>query len=419
MNHFMSLAEGWRNFRNSSAAQPADASAVFVVGGNLDISLSSALQLADQAGGDLIKVYEIDSLRIFSSCECCIALPLAEVEIMPIVPMTDNPDRADLAAMFRTDGKLFPKPGVSCAEQPASKPSKKKSQASCAEQPANEPSKKKSRRADGLTSIRSPVVLNRAPLFDELLEVLDAEKDGAGVLLFDEIVRTYMFDRLKPTSVRDAVENCFHACSVVRQKHFCRLLQNSDDRASDGWRGLKGIEFTTDDMKIVMNDWRNCPEMWMHEDNLRLLGSKRRQEQHALKKSKFSTYLFELIGNKDLVDLFIRVPIASAEQPAAALRSFMAKWEEHRQSPAHQRAVQKSQQKGAGHKRISQQIWEAKRQLDQAERLSRQVEDATLDFFKLDKSSQALVEDFQTGALKKRLFNVLDARFEKLLADRE
>ena len=97
----------------------------------------------------------------------------------------------------------------------------------------------------------------------------------------------------------------------------------------------------------------------------------------------------------------------------------MAKWEEHRQSPAHQRAVQKSQQKGAGHKRISQQIWEAKRQLDQAERLSRQVEDATLDFFKLDKSSQALVEDFQTGALKKRLFNVLDARFEELLADRE
>ena len=172
-------------------------------------------------------------------------------------------------------------------------------------------------------------------------------------------------------------------------------------------------------MKIVMNDWRNCPEMWMHEDNLRLLPSKRRQEQHALKKSKFSTYLFELIGNKDLVDLFIRVPIASAEQPAAALRSFMAKWEEHRQSPAHQRAVQKSQQKGAGHKRISQQIWEAKRQLDQAERLSRQVEDATLDFFKLDKSSQALVEDFQTGALKKRLFDVLDARFEELLADRE
>ena len=173
MNHFMSLAEGWRNFRNSSAAQPADASAVFVVGGNLDISLSSALQLADQAGGDLIKVYEIDSLRIFSSCECCVALPLAEVETMTIVPMTDNPDRADLASMFRTDGKLFPKPGVSCAEQPASKPSKKKSQASCAEQPANEPSKKKSRRADGLTSIRSPVVLkSRAPLFDELLEVL-------------------------------------------------------------------------------------------------------------------------------------------------------------------------------------------------------------------------------------------------------
>ena len=61
----------------------------------------------------------------------------------------------------------------------------------------------------------------------------------------------------------------------------------------------------------------------------------------------------------------------------------------------------------------------SRRQLDQAERLSRQVEDATLDLFKLDKSSQALVEDFQTGALKKRLFNVLDARFEKLLADRE
>ena len=91
MNHFMSLAEGWRSFRNSSAAQPADASAVFVVGGNLDISLSSALQLADQAGGDLIKVHEIDSLRIFSSCECCVALPLAEVAAS-IVPMTDNPD---------------------------------------------------------------------------------------------------------------------------------------------------------------------------------------------------------------------------------------------------------------------------------------------------------------------------------------
>ena len=69
--------------------------------------------------------------------------------------------------------------------------------------------------------------------------------------------------------------------------------------------------------------------------------------------------------------------------------------------------------------RMSQQIWEAKRQLDQGERLSRQVEDATLDFFQdLDESSQALVEGFQSGALKKRLANILDARFENLLADR-
>ena len=227
-----------------------------------------------------------------------------------------------------------------------------------------------------------------------------------------------MFDKLRPNEVQESFEACLQACEAARQQKLQQLWDAWDERACQGWEQLANIELSDNDMKDVMNTWLHSPEKWMKPWNLAQLPFMKHQDQHQRKKSLFSTYQFQLIGNKDLVQLFIKLPICSAEQPAAVLRSFMANWEVRRQSNEHQAAIQQSQKKAAGQKRMSQQIWHAKGQLDKGQRLYRQVDNGELDFFELDEERQTLVEDYGAGRLWKRLADLLDRRFDELIARR-
>ena len=103
--------------------------------------------------------------------------------------------------------------------------------------------------------------------------------------------------------------------------------------------------FISEDMKLIMNEWRRDPKTWMHEQSLQIVNDiENPQAYHQAVKSKFSTMLFELIGNKALVDLFIRFPICSVEQPASLLKNFVEAWQNVRNTPEAIQAQGSSQQ---------------------------------------------------------------------------
>ena len=67
------------------------------------------------------------------------------------------------------------------------------------------------------------------------------------------------------------------------------------------------------------------------------------QRWHQKTKSSFSVMLFDLFGNKSLVDICIRYPVCSAEQPASILKKFGQAWEDAKDDAELQTARQRSQ----------------------------------------------------------------------------
>jgi hypothetical protein len=82
-----------------------------------------------------------------------------------------------------------------------------------------------------------------------------------------------------------------------------------------------------------------------------------RQEYHLYLKGRFNTFLFQLFGNRSLVEMFVRFPICSAEQPAPLLKSFAQEWHIFRFSPEANRARENSRPNMPGEVRLSQQIY--------------------------------------------------------------
>ena len=74
-----------------------------------------------------------------------------------------------------------------------------------------------------------------------------------------------------------------------------------------------------------MNNWAFDVDSWMVDENVEkfraLVKNRWNSQAQQFAHSRFSTYLFQLIGNKMFVDAIIRVPVTlhdSAEQPVAS-----------------------------------------------------------------------------------------------------
>ena len=102
-------------------------------------------------------------------------------------------------------------------------------------------------------------------------------------------------------------------------RHIQRLAARRDPRALTP----NMLPFSSEDMKEVFNSWRAQPQEWMNAKNLeKRRGLKTKQEKHLFSKGRFNTMLFDIFGNKALVDTLIRIPICSAQRPATVLKAF-------------------------------------------------------------------------------------------------
>ena len=142
--------------------------------------------------------------------------------------------------------------------------------------------------------------------------------------------------------------------------------------------------------------------------------AERRQRAHQLEKSTFSVYQFHLSGCKWLLREFLRLPLvaasikgttSSAAQPA--WRELLAAFEEHKTIEAYRKAVEASKKKEKDHVRLSQRLWEARRNHIQGHNISFRVRAGTVEFTSLSQTQQKLAEDYEAGRSARSLDAVM------------
>ena len=111
---------------------------------------------------------------------------------------------------------------------------------------------------------------------------------------------------------------------------------------------------TSVEMKEMFNDWCADVESWMKPETLEQYWRMKRQKQHQLRKSRFSTFLFHIAGCKFLLTKLIEIPIIAqlsetVGQPAAehveSMLQFFYSYEEHKQTEEYKDAVRQSQKR--------------------------------------------------------------------------
>ena len=98
-----------------------------------------------------------------------------------------------------------------------------------------------------------------------------------------------------------------------RDLHKKRLQRTMDPRVM---RTRHDIQFSDEDMNIIMHEWRSTPDKWMQPRSSQKLQTRSRQQRHQTIKSSFGAMKFQFLGNAALVDHIIRFNLCGAAEPA-------------------------------------------------------------------------------------------------------
>ena len=178
-------------------------------------------------------------------------------------------------------------------------------------------------------------------------------------------------------------------------------------------------EIEEKDMTKMYNDWRWDVDSWMLEQNVekyKELRRRKKSDAQQMAKTSFNSHLFHLSGSRFLLHKLIQLPIIaqcnatssdSAEQPASLMRCINA-MQEHMQSAEYKKAVERSEKKAQGHRRLSKEIWDATWWLAQGKELSMRAQKG--EYYDLCDWQQKLVEDYDGGKLERSLKQLLEQR---------
>ena len=117
--------------------------------------------------------------------------------------------------------------------------------------------------------------------------------------------------------------------------------------------------------------------------------------------------LFELFGNRSLVELFIRFPICSVEQPASLLKNFAEAWQSFRDTQEATRARENSQRNETGEARLSKHIYVLRKRQKRAQWVADWVAEDWNNWYQFSHADQTLwVEHIDRTILRqiRRLF---------------
>jgi len=250
------------------------------------------------------------------------------------------------------------------------------------------------------------------PLYNALLEKLGDSDDAESM---DTLADLFIFDKLKckkphgsaeqpaqssndPYSLGLRVENLLNVTLTQRSQQIARLATRNDPRVESP----DTLVLSRSDMTEVMNEWRKEPQTWMDPASLTLVNAMtKQQDYHQACKRRFSTMLFQLFGNKSLVETFIRIPICSAAQPASVLSTFVKAWHDGKNSPQVETARENSQKQLKP--RLSKQIHELKMKMDRGQWIADWVAADWDNWYHLSVADQHLWVEHDEGNLKRRM----------------
>ena len=112
------------------------------------------------------------------------------------------------------------------------------------------------------------------------------------------------------------------ASDLVQRLEWVLALLSDRRRA---WCSQPDAIFSDDDIKGIMNSWRNFPRLWMDPNKFASYEALVGPKKHNVLKSRFSSMKFQLLGNAALVDYIIRFNLCGAVQPEA-LCAFCKQW---------------------------------------------------------------------------------------------
>ena len=168
----------------------------------------------------------------------------------------------------------------------------------------------------------------------------DASAEAALQELLEKIGRDFLFGKV--ANIAASSDGRFDAAAAPhipeKLEEFLRVVE---EQRANQLRRTPGLAsdaiFTSFHMQEIHKEWMNDYGSWMNAETVqeyeRLRNGRCKgdtQKAHQLRRSAFSAYLFQIIGNKHVLLSGIQRPICSAAQPADAIRRFMDACEQRR-----------------------------------------------------------------------------------------
>ena len=131
------------------------------------------------------------------------------------------------------------------------------------------------------------------------------------------------------------------------------------------------------------------------------------QQYHLECKKRFGTMLFEIFGNKCLVELCVRFPICSAEQPALILRKFAHHWPAFQKSAEAKKAREISQKKTErAAPRLSKQIYGLKQRQEHGKWIADWVNEKPHRWYQLDRKDKDIWHEYNSGYIARQIVDL-------------
>ena len=290
--------------------------------------------------------------------------------------------------------------------RPAPRPEAEASAASSAAQPAQqEPAGNalppRNHRVNAIFGTDDP---SMAPL-QEVLEQIGTQ------FLFGKVAKivassTGCYDLASAPCIVEKLEAFLEIVAEQRSRHLRRHQSLTSDDV-----------FSPEDMQNIHREWMEDHESWMNGEtlnnyNCRLQGTGKgdHQKAHQIRRSAFSAFVFQIIGNKHVALASIQHPICSAAQPADAIQRFMRAWEEEKSSEDYKKRVQISEQLTKERMALKNAAHASRQAFVRGRKIHAAILQGSNQWAALSDRDKTLLDDFTCGTLE-RVRDKCDAAF--------
>ena len=249
--------------------------------------------------------------------------------------------------------------------------------------------------------------------------------------LLEKIAHEFWFNKL--ARIVATSTGCYEAATAMprleKMEAFLEIIQ--EQRALHLRRHPEMAAdsvFGEPDMKEIHETWMKDYESWMNAAKLRAyeeqLASQKRgaqQRAHQMRRSAFSAYLFQVLGNRHILLACIQHPICSAVQPVSpthraaqtvpsSIAGFMKAWEKEKGSAEYQKRREISEKKTAERLKLKKAAHAARQNLARARKIARAIETGGRHLGGLWQWEKTLLEDLNSGKLA-QVVDECDAAF--------